>query len=470
MSEENAKILLIDDEKNMHYSFRRLFANENIDFFSCYDGAEGLEKISNSEWDIVITDIKMPRIDGLTLLEKAKSSNPKTPFIVMTAHGTTDSAIEAMKYGAYDYILKPFDNEKLKNLILGAIRESKNMRNFVEVSTGVKDVSPEKDVIIGVSSQMQEIYKIIGQVANKEVTVLITGESGTGKELVARAIYFHSQRQNKIFSVVNCAAIPENLLESELFGHEKGAFTGAIETHIGKFEKTHHGTLFLDEIGDMSFPLQAKLLRVLQFGEFERVGGREIIKSNVRIIAATNKDLKKEVDAGNFREDLFYRLDVVNIHLPPLRERTEDIPILINYFINRFSKKYNKNVSGISDGALERLINYKYQGNVRELQNIINRAVVVSPADIITEKEITFLSRQSSEKTFADSIKGFIDNLFEEIIELPENEKYGAFPIIEKLLIEKALKKTNNNQVKASKLLGISRNTLRNRIEKFDLK
>ncbi len=470
MSDTKAKVLLIDDEKNMHYSFRRLFANENIEFISCYDGEEGLNKVSKKEWDLVITDIKMPKVDGLTLLEKAKAANPKTPFIVMTAHGTTDSAIEAMKFGAYDYILKPFDNEKLKKLILEAISESKKMRNFVEVSSGREDISLEQDVIIGASSQMQEIYKIIGQVANKEVTVLVTGESGTGKELVARAIYFHSQRKNKIFSVVNCAAIPENLLESELFGHEKGAFTGATQTHIGKFEKTHQGTLFLDEIGDMSFTLQAKLLRVLQFGEFERVGGREVIKSNVRIIAATNKDLKKEVDSGNFREDLFYRLDVVNIHLPPLRERKQDISILIEYFINKFSKKYNKNVNGISDKALETLLNYNYQGNVRELQNIINRAVVVAPSDIITEKEITFISGQSAKSNFTKSIQGLIDKLFEKIIAIPESEKHGAFTIIEKLLIEKALKNTNNNQVKASKILGISRNTLRNRIEKFNLK
>lgn len=461
-----AKVLLIDDEKNMHYSFKRLFSNENIEFTSCYDGEEGLKAVTQGQWDLVITDVKMPLMDGLTLLQKAKNENPKVLFIVITAHGTTDTAIEAMKFGAYDYILKPFDNEKLKELVLRAVQESRNMRDVVEVSPVSEEISYDKDVIIGNSPQMQEIYKIIGQVANKEVTVLITGESGTGKELIARAVYSHSLRKDKIFSVVNCAAIPENLLESELFGHEKGAYTGAINLHIGKFEKTEGGTLFLDEIGEMSPKLQAKLLRVLQSGDFERIGGKDVIKSDVRIIAATNKQLQKEVELGNFREDLYYRLNVVNIHLPPLRERKNDVPILIDYFIKRFSQKYSKKINGMGDLAREKLLKYNFPGNIRELQNIINRAIVVSTSDILTEKEITFLAQKDSPVPFSQNIDELIERLFQEIIQLPDSQKEGVFPIIEKMLINKALNATKNNQVRAAKLLGISRNTLRNRIEK----
>ena len=450
----------------MHYSFKRLFSNENIEFTSCYDGEEGLKAVTQGHWDLVITDVKMPLMDGLTLLQKAKNENPKVLFIVITAHGTTDTAIEAMKFGAYDYILKPFDNEKLKELVLRAVQESRNMRDVVEVSPVSEEISYDKDVIIGNSPQMQEIYKIIGQVANKEVTVLITGESGTGKELIARAVYSHSLRKDKIFSVVNCAAIPENLLESELFGHEKGAYTGAINLHIGKFEKTEGGTLFLDEIGEMSPKLQAKLLRVLQSGDFERIGGKDVIKSDVRIIAATNKQLQKEVELGNFREDLYYRLNVVNIHLPPLRERKNDVPILIDYFIKRFSQKYSKKINGMGDLAREKLLKYNFPGNIRELQNIINRAIVVSTSDILTEKEITFLAQKDSPVPFSQNIDELIERLFQEIIQLPDSQKEGVFPIIEKMLINKALNATKNNQVRAAKLLGISRNTLRNRIEK----
>jgi DNA-binding NtrC family response regulator len=464
------KILLIDDEKNMHYSFNRLFSNDNLEFVSCYDGEEGLEKLEKESFELIITDIRMPKVNGLDFLKTAKEKNPKILIIVMTAHGTTDTAIEAMKLGAYDYILKPFDNIKLKNLVLSAVKESKSMKNSVEVSTeSLNDVDTESDIIIGASDEMQNIYKSIGQVANKEVTVLITGESGTGKELVARAIYSHSLRKDKIFSVVNCAAIPENLLESELFGHEKGAFTGATSLHIGKFEKTKSGTLFLDEIGELNLSLQAKLLRVLQFGQFDRLGGNEVIKSDVRIIAATNRNLKKDVEEGKFREDLFYRLNIVNIHLPPLRDRKDDIPVLIDFFLKRFSKKYQKHVKGIGERALKKLSTYNYPGNVRELENIINRATIICASDIITEKEIMFLSEGYQVNSFPKGVEGLVSKLFDEILAVPESYKEGIFPAIEELLIKKALEATGGNQVKASSLLGISRNTLRNRMERFGI-
>jgi len=463
------KVLLIDDEKNIHYSFRRLFANAELEFFSCYDGEEGLSKIKSDDFELVITDIKMPKMDGLSLLQEAKKIKPKLLFILTTAHGTTDTAIEAMKFGAYDYVLKPFDNEKLKTLIFEAINESKNMKNEVELGESFNDISYDKEVIIGSSTQMQTVYKQIGQVAGKEVTVLITGESGTGKELIARAIYSHSPRKDKVFSVINCAAIPENLLESELFGHEKGSFTGATNMHIGKFEKTKGGTLFLDEIGELNLKLQAKLLRVLQSGDFERIGGNEVIKSDVRIIAATNRNLKKEVDASNFREDLFYRLNVVNIHVPSLKERKSDIPVLIDYFIKKFSKKYGKNIRGVSEKIMEKLLSYNYPGNVRELENLINRAIIISNSDILTEKEISFLKAEESINEFEKSSEELIDKLFNEILSVTESKREEVFPIIERHLIKKALKFTNNNQVQAAKILGISRNTLRGRMEKFEL-
>lgn len=469
LSKKKSKILLIDDEKNIHYSFKRLFTNENVEFSSCYDGEEGLKRVNEKEWDLVITDIRMPKLDGLTLLQKIKENNPKLLVIVITAHGTMDTAIEAMKFGAYDYLVKPFDNDRLKELVIKALHESKQMKSAVEVMSDIPETSSDNDVIIGVSSQMQEIYKMIGQVASKEITVLVTGESGTGKELIARAIYSHSQRKDKIFTAVNCAAIPENLLESELFGHEKGSFTGADSLHIGRFENTKGGTLFLDEIGDMSFNLQAKLLRVLQTGDFQRVGGNDLIKTDVRIITATNKELKKEVEKGNFREDLYYRLNVVNIHLPPLRNRKNDIKMLIEYFVKRFSSKYEKQITGISETAKQKLLDYNYPGNVRELENIINRAVVVASSDLLTEKEIKIVKEEKTSKAFENSINVLIDKLLKEILSVSEEHREEVFPTIEKLLIEKVLEKTGNNQVKTSKMLGISRNTLRKRMERYGL-
>ncbi len=467
---QRKEILLIDDEKNIHYSFRRLFGKNDFNFTSSYDGQDGMDKLSRQDWDLVIMDIRMPKIDGLTLLKKAKETHPKLVIIIVTAHGTTETAIEAMKLGAYDYLIKPFNNEELKALVLKAIEDSSRMHENVALPDEDKLTLEHGDVLIGKSSKMQEIYKTIGQIAEKDVNILITGESGTGKELVARAIYSHSKRKNALFLAINCAAIPENLLESELFGHEKGSFTGAIYQHIGKFEKSDKGSLFLDEIGDMNLSLQAKLLRVLQTGEFERVGGSRVLKTDVRIIAATNKVLQDEVSKNTFREDLFYRLNVITIHLPPLRERKEDIPILVEFFIQRYCQKYDRDIKSLDSDALKKLMDYHYPGNIRELENIINRAVVVSNSDHLTEADIepSPIPTQSLDGLRSD-FHELMDKVFEKILEVPHEIRDGVFPIIEEILIKKALEKEKGNQVKASNLLGISRNTLRNRIERYNL-
>ena len=464
------EILIIDDEKNIHYSFKRLFSQENFNFSSCYDGEEGLNKICNRDWDLVIMDIRMPKIDGLTLLKRAKEKNPKLVIIIITAHGTTETAIEAMKLGAYDYLIKPFNNDEFKSLITKALEDSERMRESIALQVDVDKGINHEEAIIGKSAIMQDVYKTIGQIAEKDINVLITGESGTGKELVSRAIYSHSKRNNAPFLTVNCAAIPDNLLETELFGHEKGAFTGAIYQHIGKFEKSNGGTLFLDEIGDMNLALQAKLLRVLQTGEYERVGGKSLLKTDVRIIAATNKNLDEEVKNARFRQDLYYRLNVITIHLPPLREKKEDIPLLIDFFIRKFSKKYKKEISNLEQNALKKLINYNFPGNIRELENIINRAVVMSSSDILTENDINLspvlqISKEAVKKDFSE----LIEKVFDKIIEFPFENREEIFNIIEKTLIIKALDKENGNQVRASNLLGISRNTLRNRIDRYGL-
>ena len=325
------KLLLIDDEADVQYSFRRIFDQPDIELTTADSGEEGLKIITRLKPDLVIMDVRMGGISGLETLRRLRQLDAKQMVIMMTAYGTTQTAIEAMKLGAYDYLLKPFDVPRLKQVVLNALKAARDMRQVVSYQPLLE--SEDYDLgIIGRSEGMQSVFKVIGQLAGSNATALITGESGTGKELVARAIYHHSKRNAQTFLAINCAAIPENLLESELFGHEKGAFTGAAAQRIGKFEQCNRGTIFLDEIGDMSLPTQTKILRVLQSGSFERVGGNAPIQVDVRVIAATNKPLEQAVAAREFREDLFYRLNVVRVQIPPLRERRDDIPLLVNYF------------------------------------------------------------------------------------------------------------------------------------------
>ena len=332
-----AKLLLVDDEADVQYSFRRIFDSPEIELATAASGEEGLKLIPKFKPDLVIMDIRMGGISGLETLRRIRQIDSKLLVILMTAYGTTQMAIEAMKLGAYDYLLKPFDVPKLKEIVAGALKTARDMKQVVSYEPLLESEDYELG-IVGRSEPMQKVFKLIGQLASSDATALITGESGTGKELVARAIYHHSERSEKPFLAINCAAIPEQLLESELFGHERGAFTGAAMQRIGRFEQCHQGTIFLDEIGDMTPATQTKILRVLQSGTFERVGGNEPIKVDVRVIAATNKPLERAVAARQFREDLFYRLNVVRIQLPALRERPEDIRLLVNYFLNKMAR------------------------------------------------------------------------------------------------------------------------------------
>ncbi|MFZ2357362.1 MAG: sigma-54 dependent transcriptional regulator, partial [Candidatus Omnitrophota bacterium] len=365
------KILIVDDEKNVLSSFKKVFSQEGYNIVSAGNAEEGLSCAQKDAFDLLIMDIRMPGISGLEAFSRFKEIDSKMPIIIMTAFGTTETAIETMQKGAFDYVLKPFDVPKMKELIEKALAASKIMKTEVSFEANAQ-AGGER--IIGFSAPMQEIYKTIGQVAASDVTILLRGESGTGKELIARAIYSHSNRKNKPFLVINSAAIPETLLESELFGYEKGAFTDARERRIGKLEQCNGGTIFLDEIGDMPVSIQTKILRVLEDKSFERLGGNKTITVDVRLITATNKNIEALIKEEKFREDLYYRLNVVTVKLPLLRERKEDIPKLAEYFLSRYNKELNKEVARISPEALTILEQYDWPGNVRELENVIKKA------------------------------------------------------------------------------------------------
>src|SRR3954467_3812816 len=365
-----SKLLLIDDEADVQYSFQRIFDSPEIELKTASSGEEGLKMIPVFKPDLVIMDVRMGEITGLETLRRIRQIDSRLLVILMTAYGTTQTAIEAMKLGAYDYLLKPFDVPKLKEIITNALKAANDMRQVVSYQPLLETEDYELG-IVGRSEPMQQVFKLIGQLARSDATALITGESGTGKERVARAIYHHGTRGQHAFLAVNCAAIPEQLLESELFGHERGAFTGATMQRIGKFEQCHRGTIFLDEIGDMTPATQTKILRVLQSGTFERVGGNQPIKVDVRVIAATNRPLEQGVAKGQFREDLFYRLNVVRVQVPALRERREDIRLLVNYFLKKFAREQQQSPKSVAPGVVKALEKYHWPGNVRELENVI---------------------------------------------------------------------------------------------------
>ena len=475
------KILIVDNDKGLVHFLTRLFVKQGHEVVSCLDGISGLSHAKAGTFDLILLDYKMPGLNGFATLAEIKRAQIKTPVIVMTAYGTTETAIEAMKLGAYDYLLKPFDSEGLKRLAADALQVNRLMKEIVDLPNSVTEVVSPKDGpvrIVGVSRQMQEVFKLIGQVAEQDVGVLITGESGTGKELVARAIYHHSHRKNKPFMAVNCAAVPDTLFESELFGYERGAFTGAYRSYVGKFERCDAGTLFFDEIGDMSLTTQAKMLRVLQGGEFERLGGAETLKVNVRILAATNKDLEKEIQEGRFREDLYYRLKVIRIKMPPLRERPDDIPPLVNYFVGRFAKEYDKSVHYVADQTIHKLQAHPWPGNVRELENRLRRAVLMCKGgDVLLADHLHFETEQENgahaEKPneAALSLQQRVEELVSELLRLADDQQVHAnvIDLIEKTLIARTLQECAYNQVHTARLLGISRNTLRHRIKKYDL-
>ncbi|KAF0173578.1 MAG: two-component system NtrC family nitrogen regulation response regulator GlnG [Limisphaerales bacterium] len=477
------KLLLIDDEADVQYSFRRIFDSAAIELHTASSGEEGLKLVPKLKPDLVLMDIRMGTgMNGLETLRRLRQHDARLPVIMMTAYGTTQTAIEAMKLGAYDYLLKPFDVPKLKQLVADALQAARAMRQTVSCQPLLE--SEDYDLgIVGRSAPMQEVFKLVGQTAGTDATVLITGESGTGKELVARAIYTHSRRAEQPFLAINCAAIPENLLESELFGHEKGAFTGAATQRIGKFEQCNGGTIFLDEIGDMSLPTQTKILRVLQNGSFERVGGNQPVNVDVRVIAATNKPLEEAVAARSFREDLFYRLNVIRIQLPPLRRRREDIRLLVDYFLRKYARARSRPPGAIHPDALAALERHHWPGNVRELENVIQRSLVVGkadaimladlPAEILTERpSVTAEPAPAAaparvpEPGAANEVPALARALF---AWARAQRTLKVLPAVERELVICALAETHGNQVQAAKLLGITRATLRKRIEKFGI-
>jgi two-component system nitrogen regulation response regulator GlnG len=477
------KLLLIDDDQDMLYSFRRTFDSPEIELATASSGEEGLKLIPRFKPDLVLMDVRMGGISGMETLRRIRQADAKLPVIMTTAYGTTQTAIEAMKLGAYDYLLKPFDVPKLKQVIFGALKAARDMRRVVSYQP-LLDREDYEAGIVGRSEPMQNVFKLIGQLAASDATALITGESGTGKELVARAIYHHSRRAAQPFVAINCAAIPESLLESELFGHERGAFTGANAQRVGKFEQCHQGTIFLDEIGDMSLPTQTKMLRVLQAGAFERVGGNETVTVDVRVIAATNQPLEQAVAERRFREDLFYRLNVVRIHLPALRERRGDIRLLADCFLKKIASSQKHPPKSIAPDALAALERHHWPGNVRELENVIHRATVMAKGDAVLladlPPELSGAASAPGRTAPANPAAG-APALSAAAADMPSlagalfqwarrDPTLKVLPALERELVIHALKETRGNQVQAAKLLGITRATLRKRMEKFGIR
>ncbi|MDD5226540.1 MAG: sigma-54 dependent transcriptional regulator [Candidatus Omnitrophica bacterium] len=474
-----SKILIADDDPDLLAIMTAYLGIEGYSVTTTTVPTEVIPLIERESPDLVLLDIRFRGTNGLDILADIKKKDPKLSVIMMTGQGTTQTAIEAMRLGANEYVLKPFKREELTVLVKREIEAGRLMKESVAYQIH-EEASPNEVCIIGKSPEMLEIYKAIGKVAESNATVLIRGESGTGKELVARAIYQNSSRKNKPFLAVNCAAIPETLLESELFGHEKGSFTGALHKRIGKFQQCDGGTFFLDEVGDMALTTQAKILRVLQEQTFSPVGSESTSKVAVRVIASTHKDLWESIEKKEFREDLYYRLKVVTIYLPPLRRRTEDIPLLVEYFIRKFNAEFKKNIKRVSPELMDHLVQYEWPGNIRELENAIQTAMIMSKKDVLLMENFPLFSAKPAAASSQDAS--------------PEGNDYGALfkdalaPVLkddsvakdatffqnmtagfEKFLIETALEKTQGNQLRTAEMLGISRNTLRLRMKQYGL-
>ncbi len=466
------KILIVDDDPQLRQSFEKILTQEGHTVQTAASGEAALTRVQAEIPDLVIMDVRMPGLSGLEAFRAIHEIEPKLPVIIMTAFGTTETAIEATKLGAFEYVLKPFEIPDILALIGQALEAGRCMRSRVEL-----DVAPSAagaDAIIGRSKAMQEVYKAIGRVAPTDATVLIRGESGTGKELAARAIYQHSLRAAKPFLIINCVAIPETLLESELFGYEKGAFTGAINRRVGKFEQAHGGTVFLDEIGDMPFSIQAKILRLLQEKSIERLGGREPIPVDVRIIAATNRDLEAALAAGKFREDLYYRLKVVTLWLPPLKERAGDITQLAEYFLARFGREMGLDNPGMTAEAKVLLNDYQWPGNVRELANAMQKALIFSRGYPIHPEDVTraiggeIPAKETDDHQADEVIRQWVRR---SLVSGDGKDLFDAFmDRFASLLISEALDLTGGNRSRAAKLLGISRPTLLSKIDKYRLR
>jgi len=462
-----ARILIADDEDSLRWVLEKGLRGVGYDVTSVKDGEEAVRVFEAQPFDLVFLDVRMPGLDGLTALERIRDLRPDVYVIVMTAHGSMDTAIKAMQRGAYDYLNKPFDLDEVLLLSERALAASRLTQEVARLRTGLAEVR-EFSALIGRHPRMQDVYKTIGRIAGTDVTVLLRGESGTGKELVARAIHHYSRRSGRPFVAVSCAAIPGTLLESEMFGHERGAFTDAKERRLGKFELAHGGTLYLDEIGDMPVDLQTKLLRALQERTIERVGGHESIAIDVRVLAATNRDLEALMKEGRFREDLYYRLNVVTVNLPPLRERRRDIPLLVEHFLAKHVEQLGER--GVAPEALDRLVGYDWPGNVRELENVVQRAMVMATAGVILPEHLP-IGPVSAAASVA------VDATLEEIIErklmecvrgLRERSSANLYDLVvglvEKPLLRAVLRETSGNQVRAAQILGINRNTLRKKL------
>jgi two-component system response regulator AtoC len=469
-----SKVLVVEDEPNLRKVLATLLRREGYEVSVAENGEQGIAEFDQGGAAVVITDLVMPKVGGMEVLRTINSRDPDVPVIIITAHGTVDSAVEAIKLGAFDYITKPFDQSELQSVI------AKAARTHAMAQRAVRPDERIRSAIIGGSAQMQEIFRIIDKVANTPSTVLITGESGTGKELIASALYAGSSRRNKPFIKINCAAIPKDLMESELFGYERGAFTGAVTSKPGRFELADEGTLFLDEIGEIPVEMQVKLLRVLQEGEFERVGGIRTTRVDVRLIAATNRDLEEEIEAGRFRKDLFYRLNVVPIRLPALRHRPADIPVLARHFIDKYNRKLNKRIEGITDDALAVLGGYSWPGNIRELENFIERVLLFADGPLITLTDLPSPIRAGPQIGAApgapavsasagssppptDGISAPTEGGLKDLVRARAAE-------LERDLIIRALEETGGNVTRAAKLLQISRKSLQTKMKEFGLR
>lgn len=448
-------VLVVDDEKNYLIVLEDLLAEEGHSVRTALSGVEALDIIRTTPVDTVLTDIRMPGMSGVELLEQILTVDPDIPVILMTAYAEVDQAVDAMKKGALDHIQKPFDNREIKKAVARGVEKRSLIQNIRHLQSELGSLWGN---IVGKSKAMDRVITLMKKVADTPTTVLISGESGTGKELIARGLHTASSRRGAPFVSLNCAAVPESLLESELFGYERGAFTGAAQMRQGKFEVSHGGSLFLDEVGEMSLGLQVKLLRVLQEKEFQRVGGNRDIKVNVRIIAATNKDLREEVEAGRFRDDLFFRLNVVHIEVPPLRNRREDIPHLVAHFMTRFQEKLGREVRDVDPEVMSALYRYSWPGNIRELENVIERALVLCKGQRITSEDLPPEIRESPE------IEEGLDALISWEKGLTE-----TLDAIEERMIRQALKRVGNVQAQAAKVLGISRSNLQYKLKKYGL-
>jgi two-component system nitrogen regulation response regulator GlnG len=467
-------LLLIDDEPVIQHAFRKAFHPPEYETRTARSAADGMEQLAASRPDAVVLDVHLPDADGLQAFEKIKQFDGRIPVILITGHGTTDLAIEAMKRGAFDYLLKPLQYDRLREVIARACASGRLMT--VPAVVAESEAVPERaDALVGRCDAVQEVYKAIGQVAGTDATVLITGESGTGKELVARAIYHHSRRSDKPFLAIHCGAIPETLVESELFGHEKGAFTGADRRRIGKFEQCAGGTLFLDEVGEMPLLAQVKLLRVLQEQQFERVGGNETVRTDARVIAATNADLEQRVAAGRFRRDLYFRLNVFAIRLPPLRERGDDIELLTDYYLARFSREFNRPAPVVPPETRAALRRYSWPGNVRELQSALKQGVLRMTGAVLfpeflslptaesrgPEVELNDRGSSASEPPPALDWSRFISDR----LAAGSHELYAeSLELMERQLLGRILEQTGGNQLRAAELLGITRGSLRHKL------